>query len=200
MIVVGLTGRAGAGKSEVANHLVTEHGFTKLSFAGPLKQMLRTLDPYLGAVMGSPIRLSDAKDYFDTEQEIKEHLPEYRRLLQVLGTDCIRAVDEGFWVRAALAQLTDRDGRYVFDDVRFPNEAKAVRMVSDMSRQTYPLQHRSMLWRVTRPNHDGNAGNHVSEQYTDTMEVDQELDNVNSIPYLQGQVDVYLAHLMDGGA
>lgn len=38
-IFIGLTGLAGAGKSTAAQFLAVEHGFTRLSFAGPLKQM-----------------------------------------------------------------------------------------------------------------------------------------------------------------
>lgn len=203
MIVVGLTGKAGSGKSVVANHLVAEHGFTKVSFAGPLKRMLRTLDPVVSCQRPDALgyergdRLSVLLTHL-TEAEIKtsDYGPEYRRLLQVLGTDCIRAVDEGFWVRAALAQLTDPDGRYVFDDVRFPNEAQALKPHRTPSGKRYFAEDRTSLWRVLRPGHDGGAGNHVSEQHADTMDVDQELDNVHSVPYLQGQVDVYLEDIL----
>lgn len=146
---IGITGLAGSGKSTVADHLVAEHGFTRMSFAAPLKAMLRTLDPLLGNTITGrslihPTRLSELTQ---TEAEIKVSPfgPEYRRLLQVLGTDCIRAVDEDFWVRAALAQVTA--DRVVFDDVRFPNEAAAM----------------GLLWNVRRP--DLQTGTHASEQH-----------------------------------
>lgn len=197
MIVVGLTGKAGAGKSQVADHLVAEHGFMKLSFAGPLKKMLRTLDPIVGLDPWTKqfLRVSDLYKRYGDDAGIKKspYADEMRRLWQVLGTDCIRAVDEGFWVRAALAQLTDPDGRYVFDDVRFPNEAEAItgqRWVNDRPG--------GYLWRVVRPDHDGGAGNHVSEQHADTMDVDREVLNTQSIGTLHTLIDMFIDDVFDG--
>ena len=104
MKLIGLTGFAGSGKSTVAQYLVEQHGFTRLSFAAPLKKMLRTLDPQIMAGNGAAVRrLSDLWDAYEgKEQEVKNSAygHEYRRLLQVLGTDCIRAVDEGRRVRS----------------------------------------------------------------------------------------------------
>lgn len=145
MIVIGLTGYARAGKDTVADILVRDYGFEKRSFAGPLKKMLRTLDPFISAdweyepgntcgegccvddnIDAFPVRLSELNGY--TEDDLKGSFPEYRRLLQVLATDCIRAMDEDFWVNAAIHDLIEtryanRDARIVFADIRFPNEA-----------------------------------------------------------------------------
>lgn len=182
MIVVGLTGKAGAGKSTVADYLVEAHGFTRLSFAAPLKKMLRTLDP----ILAGDTRLSECATWDETE--IKQIYPEYRRLLQVLSTDCIRAVDTDFWVRAAMQQLTDFDGRYVFDDVRFPNEASAV----------YLSGKKPALWHIARPNHDAGAGAHASEQYAGKMGENYFFHNTGDPEYLYSQVDVTMTHYFDG--
>jgi hypothetical protein len=129
-MIIGLTGLAGSGKSTAAEYLVESHGFERRNFAGPLKKMLYTLDPILGTVNGRgvPVPLSALFEHLDGDElAVKESYygAEYRRLLQVLGTDCIRAVDPDFWVKAALKDL-DPDKDYVFDDVRFPNEADAL--------------------------------------------------------------------------
>lgn len=195
MIVIGLTGRIGAGKSAVADHLVAEYGYTKLSFAGPLKKMLRTLDPIVGSILMTEagklhkierLRLSQVFEYCGSETEVKNSKwgPEYRRLMQVLGTDCIRAVDENFWVRAAVAQLTDPEGKYVFDDVRFPNEADSLRRVLDGRRI---LAH-GTLWRVVRPGYETDA-DHASEQHAETIPVDEILMNVSTMETLKTLVD-----------
>lgn len=181
--VIGLTGYAGAGKSTVAEYLVNAHGFERVSFAAPLKKMLRTLDPYLEEpVDGEVVRLSDLFALY-TEAQIKEGPfgDEYRRLLQVLGTDCIRAVDEDFWVNAALKQMDDFEGRYVFDDVRFPNEAKVIQELTPKG-----------LWYVERPGVHA-ANGHSSEKHAGRMGETGWLQNPSGeFEFLHGQIDAEL--------
>lgn len=179
MKVIGLTGVAGAGKSTVAQYLVEQHGFTRLSFAAPLKKMLRTLDPYIAG----EFRLSEAIRLMpvDTENQLKEHFPEYRRLLQVLGTDCIRAVDPDFWVKAAVAQMTDPEGKYVFDDVRFPNEAEVIK--------SYEAEG---LWNIYRHGYEAVNG-HASEQHAGNMGEDFIITNDRTVEMLHSDIDSALA-------
>ncbi|WP_346927659.1 hypothetical protein, partial [uncultured Arthrobacter sp.] len=100
MQVIGLSGFAGSGKSTVANYLVEEHGFTRLSFAAPLKKMLRTLNPAIkceGSSDHVPLRyLLDIYEGDELAIKASDYGKDYRRLLQVLGTDCIRSEDEDF--------------------------------------------------------------------------------------------------------
>lgn len=174
MTVVGLTGLAGAGKSTVAKYLVEEYDYNLVSFAGPLKKMMRTLDPYIGLEhvrwwqfwkRPKMLRLSDLLAVM-SEGEIKtsRYGAEYRRLLQSLGTDCVRAVDPDFWVKAAKAQMTDPNGKYVFDDVRFPNEAEAIKEMNQYG-----------LWNVNRPGLK--AGEHISEKYAGQLGESVMIDN-----------------------
>jgi hypothetical protein len=190
MQVVGLTGFAGAGKSTVANYLVEEHGFTRLSFAAPLKKMLRTLNPVMGSsrvysglsATGSsrPVHLDEVFNKFQGDElavKASRYGDEYRRLLQVLGTDCIRSVDEHFWVKAALAQMPAAFGKYVFDDCRFPNEAE---VISEMN----PFG----LWNVTRPGFEAVNG-HDSEKWAGSMGEKIWLHNASDLEVLYDQID-----------
>lgn len=189
--IVGLTGLAAAGKSTVAEHLVEKHGFTKLSFAGPLKKMLRTLDPEMtNTSRKTPVRLSEALRHYKTEAALKKSPwgPEYRRLLQVLGTDCIRAVDKDFWVRAGLAQITDWNGRYVFDDVRFPNEANALKRVTRARGFA-----EGTLWNVVRPSsEDTGFAKHESERHAGNLGEDYVIVNDGDLSNLRLQTDLAL--------
>lgn len=97
---VGIVGKLGSGKTSLANYLVSEFGYCKVSFADPMKRMV--------------------KEFFGVE---KGH-PQYRELMQKLGTDWFRSVDEDVWVKYLLNNTTG-DG-LVIDDVRFPNEAKGL--------------------------------------------------------------------------
>lgn len=189
-MIIGLTGLAGCGKSTLANYLVEKHGFERVSFAAPLKKMLRTLNPIMGSQLtlgdsgAEPTRLSHLFDVGMTELELKNSPffgAEYRRLLQVLGTNCIRAVDDNFWVRAALGQIEDGK-RYVFDDVRFPNEASAVY-----------LQTNGTLWNIPR---EGLVrGGHSSEQFAGKMGESFHLPNDGTPEELFRQADCIIKHL-----
>ena len=147
MIVVGLTGYARSGKDTVANHLVAEHGFVPYSFASPLKEIVRELDPLCDS-WGEPYRLSAVfRDCDDNEDQVKRYAPEYRRVLEVLGTKCLRSRDPDIWVNMLSKKLlAERPERAVITDVRFPNEAGLLRMFNHS-----PLPDAAELWRVHRP-------------------------------------------------
>jgi hypothetical protein len=192
MIVVGILGYSRSGKDTLADLLVQRHGFVKLSFAAQLKDMLRVLDPYIEAWDGG-IRLTQAEGQGLTEDDIKEHFPEYRRLLQVLGTDCIRALDPGFWVRAVADNLMYQapDARIVIPDVRFPNEADFVKkgVTEDDHYATVPGEKFSgRLWRVHRPLRT-EKDVHPSETGVDRIKTDETIHNNQGIGELIPLVD-----------
>lgn len=119
--VVAFTGGAGSGKSTAADYLVREHGYVRVKFAGPLKDMMRALG------------LGEA----EIEGELKEKScvalngRSPREAMQHLGTAWGRQrMGENFWVnlwRAKASDVLDHGGRIVVDDCRFPNEAAVVR-------------------------------------------------------------------------
>lgn len=180
MIVVGLVGYARSGKDTVADHLVAEHGFVKMAFADTIKTMLRTLDPIIDGDAG-PVRLSHAlMDVDGDENELKANYPEYRRLMQALGTECIRAEDPDFWVDATRRRIRGTKAHgVVVTDIRFPNELAAVRHSSG-----YP----ATIWRIERPG-VGAADGHVSETNVGMMEVDRTIINGGPIAHLQEKID-----------
>lgn len=203
MIILGLTGFAQSGKSTVADYLVEHHGFTRVSFAAPLKKMLRTLDPVIGGSPsfkrfgGAGFRLSDLWEVgermivdapddapdLSVDQWIKDSGwgEEYRRLLQVLGTDCIRAVDPEFWVKAAAKQCTDPNGKYVFDDCRFPNEATFIK-----------TRNPDGLWNIFRPGF-GAVNAHASEAHAGKLGESLGIANARTLEMLYSDVDAALA-------
>lgn len=146
MNVIGLTGLAGSGKSTVANYLVREHGYTRLSFAGPVRDMLRAIDPYLAPAevtasrraVSAGVRLSDAIGLYphDTEAFLEANFPEYRRLVEALAA----THDPDYWVDLAEEQLADANGLYVFDDVSTQQQADIIRYINKWG-----------LWHIDRP-------------------------------------------------
>lgn len=177
-LLVGLVGRAGAGKSTVAHHLVEEHAFTHIALANPIVEMIGAL--FEGAEVPS---------CWLTERGLKE-VPtplgfSYRRLAQTLGTEWGRGLAEDFWLRIAAIKLATarRMGEsVVISDVRFPNEAAWI------------VQHGGFLLRVLREPQPGEAAaaEHASEAHWQKLPVTHELHNHTSKGTLFAQVDAWL--------
>ena len=155
-MIVGLTGRKGCGKSSVANIFRDRLGYEVVSFASPIKDMLRVLG------------LGDAElnDPIIKEIVLDEYRKSPRELMQLLGTEFGRAlVDKNIWV-TALEKRIDSDKNYVIDDVRFPNEAAMIHANGGKVVRVYrPLQE------------DEAAASHISEAGIDSEQIDYELRN-----------------------
>ena len=197
MILICLTGQARSGKDSVADRLVERHGFTKISFAAPLKQALRATDPILGFHpyrRGELVRLSEALAN-ESEDVIKQAFPEYRRLLEKLGTEGIRAIDDEFWLKAAIDRINfnDDDGRYVFPDARFQNEVNAVRDAA-----TYTGMDVAEAWHIVRPSLVGPVGElHASAALHGNLGEDREVVNDGTLDDLYSIVDGIVQELED---
>ena len=112
-MIIGIIGVAGSGKDTAADYLVSKYGFTKVSFAAILKNML--------SVAGLP----EPSNRDDKEKIVEGFDFTWREAAQTLGTEWGRSLDENIWVKLTMASLEDGKN-YVFSDVRFDNEAKAI--------------------------------------------------------------------------
>jgi hypothetical protein len=120
------------------------------------------------------------------EDSIKKLYPEYRRLLQKLGTEGIRAIDSEFWVKAALLEILKlpREARVVFTDVRFPNEADMLHYKLGSGLYT------TELWQVDRPvGRTELVAAHSSEEHVGNMGEQIKVRNNGLIPDLHWIVD-----------
>ena len=215
MIVVGLTGHRGAGKSAVADVLVEDHGFTRMSFAAPLKRMLRNVDPIVGYDVYADcpcggdecgpevdtVRLSDLYGMGYDDETIKESPwgDEVRGLWQRFGTDTIRAEDKNFWVdKAAKEILESNHDRIVFTDVRFPNEAEMILNLGgpftfDGSMYLSGIQ--TSLWQISRPEAD--PDDHESESHAGLLDEDLQIINDGTLDELPLMVKAALDYVID---
>jgi len=118
--LIALCGAKGSGKTLIAEHLVTEMGFTRISFAAPMRDMLEAIGvtPYYHTVSKNEPIESLAGE------------PTARELLVTLGTSWGReCVHTSFWCSIAMNRVTEalvRGENVVIDDMRFPNEFDAV--------------------------------------------------------------------------
>lgn len=203
LIIIGLTGYKQHGKSTVAQRLVDEHGFTRLSFAGPLKAMADRINPVVGIhayqdgedFIAEPIHLDVAREQFPDEGDLKEEYPLYRLFLQRLGTEGLREIDESFWVQlldAEVSKLYFNGGtRVVIDDVRFPNEADYFKSMSNFAT--------TGVWQVTRPGAGIPDDTHASEAHVGKLGETRHLKNAGTIDELNDLVDAVIAPYLTEG-
>ncbi|MCK5127506.1 MAG: deoxynucleotide monophosphate kinase [candidate division Zixibacteria bacterium] len=119
--VIGITGPAHCGKDTAADYLLKHlpFGFTKASFADPIKEMARGLGLTYGQLYGN------LKDVTDPALGCTP-----RKILQTLGTEWGRElIHPDVWVRAMVIKLQglENGAGFVMPDVRFENEANFVR-------------------------------------------------------------------------
>jgi hypothetical protein len=133
-VIIGLCGHKQSGKSTAAE-VLERCGFHRMSFSAPIKRMLSVLGA--GAL---------EKEEIDPILECRS----YRRAMQTLGTEWGRQMmGPNIWVNAWI-RACPKSENVVVDDVRFENEAQAIR---DMG---------GIIVRVNRPG--AVADGHASEQ------------------------------------
>lgn len=174
---IGLSGYARAGKDSTANILI-DQGWKRFAFADKLKLAVKKLNPIVDNELGRPFTLEDALTR-EGPDRAKEMYPEYRRLLQVMGTEVGREMfGENFWVEQALRDVQEND-RAVFTDCRFPNEAQAIK---DLGGE---------IWRINRPGF-GPVNSHASEISLDDWAFDLIIENDGDLDQLRVKVTASL--------
>jgi len=133
---------AGSGKSSIADHLVVNHGFTHLSFAEPLKNMVGMLLTDFGYSRQDAHHMTHVAKSAPLP-ELDEHV-DARHLLRTLGTewgrDCIHPeVWLRCWTSRYMRLQLQGVTKVVVDDMRFPNEAAHLDRFG------------AQLWKVERP-------------------------------------------------
>lgn len=172
-LIIGLSGYAQAGKDTAGRTLVAHAGFERVAFADALKDVLYALDPLV--TYGGMWPLSTVIDLYGWEYA-KSSVPGVRELLQRLGTEAGRHIlGDDIWVRTALTKVSEFGGRYVFTDVRFPNEYAAIKAAG------------GEVWRIIR---DGTepVNAHVSETALDNHTIDRYIVNNGTIEDLETRV------------
>lgn len=173
--LVGVTGRKRAGKDTFAKRLVDQHGFTRMAFADNVRKVALAIDPIIGWVDG-PVRLSTLVGLGGWEPA--KEFPEVRRILQRIGTEGIRSLQPDFWIRQVLDHMPD--GPVVITDVRFPNEADAIKMAG------------GVVIRVNRPGLFSDD-QHSSESAMDNYRYNEIVQNEGTVKDLYATVDKWVA-------
>lgn len=194
-MILGLSGYARSGKDEAAKVLVEEFGYKRVAFADKLRDVLYALNPMVSygewqfvehagrwftidSGMHKTIGVQDVIDQYGWDgYKETPYGTEIRRLLQRLGTEAGREqLGQDIWVDAAFQGLSDSD-KIVVTDVRFPNEAQAIK------------DRGGWVVRVKRVSVK-EANSHPSETSLDDWDFDVHLSN-------WGTLDEYRQHVRD---
>ncbi|MFF4528151.1 hypothetical protein ACFY1P_02660 [Streptomyces sp. NPDC001407] len=124
--LIGLAGAAGAGKDEVGRALAAK-GWKRKAFADKVKDFLYAMNPLLpDEEDAGAYSLAADVDAFGWD-EVKKY-PGVRELLQRCGTEAGRHIlGSDVWVNALFQDEGEWDAPVVITDVRFPNEARAIK-------------------------------------------------------------------------
>jgi hypothetical protein len=154
MKLIGISGKAGYGKTTFATHAIRTYGGTKIALASALKDevaefLTSCLVPFEARhLYGATLDRSEffevaVRDWLTVDYRVRRILnpylttsPDgqtvsmtYRQLLQLWGTNYRRAQDPDYWVIKTRDKILKTEGLVFIDDIRFESE---VNMVKDL--------------------------------------------------------------------
>jgi hypothetical protein len=185
-MIIGINGYSNSGKDTIGTiiqELGPRQNWEIKKFAGKLKQIAEMLT-------GIDISMFEDQDFKKTNlpDEWRVHgMPmTYREFLQKLGTDAMReGLHDDVWVNALMADYKSLKmdqyypSNWVITDVRFPNEARAIK------------KKEGMIIRVDRPGVKP-INNHPSEIGLDHWNFDYKIGNASDLLALKASVEIIL--------
>ena len=132
-MIIGICGLISSGKGTVADILVEEYGYTKISFADKLKDGVAEVFGWDRQMLEGDTDEGRAwreqKDSFWSQETGRNISP--RVVLQEFGTDCMRnGFDNNIWVSIVKKKIVENPAtNYVIPDVRFENEANMIKSI-----------------------------------------------------------------------
>jgi hypothetical protein len=202
--LIGVLGRAGAGKDTIAERLVTHHGFARVAFGDLIKRVCREIFGFTDDQLWGSME-DEARPDFRYERADGTFLTP-REAMQILGTEFGRRCYPPIWIEHALKtanRLLDGGMVYfkdvglrsalprdpiptgvVFSDCRFVNEVDAIQKAD------------GKVIKVVRIDGRGNVAgipNHASEREIDAIEPDHTIYNNDTIAQLNTNVDRIVA-------
>ena len=132
-MIIGICGLIDSGKGSVADIVVENHNFEKLSFADKLKDGVASVFSWDRDMLEGDTDRSriwrEKEDKFWTNETGTSVTP--RLILQLFGTDCMRnGFFDGIWVSLVKQKILESpDKNWIIPDVRFPNEVKMIQSV-----------------------------------------------------------------------
>lgn len=164
-ILIGVCGKKRSGKSTVAQYLCDEYGYEAVYFAGYLKEICSNL-------FGTDPTLNRPGDLSKRDREI----------LQKVGTDFMRSIDQDCWVKytkKVMNNLLDAGRKVVVSDVRFENEIAIIKELG------------GKVWHLQRDvcEHDGHTSENALANYIGYDEIFPDKDHSFGMQDLYDHID-----------
>ena len=143
-MVIGICGLISSGKDTIADYLIKNHTFHKISFADKLKDSVSAMFSWNRELLDGKTNESrewrEKVDTYWTSETGRTITP--RLVLQEFGTECMRnGFYDGIWVSLTKKKIIENPHmNFVLPDTRFPNEAKMLYEIG------------GEVWRVKRGN------------------------------------------------
>lgn len=124
-MIVGITGRAGAGKSTLAQEIQKPKMFTPHTKGIRIKGFSVALKKSVAAMFGINWELLEDQSFKASSSPLGIT---WRELLQKFGTEAVRnGMGENFWIDVLMSEYIPNTSKWIIQDVRFDNEAQAIR-------------------------------------------------------------------------
>jgi hypothetical protein len=136
--VVGLSGYAQVGKDTLAAFILERYDAAKVAFADELRDTIEIINPLID--FGHPRPPSPIRKLLERYSwDDLKHLPEVRRLMQVVGTEIFRErVSPGYWIDRWRSRVLQTGKQIVVaSDVCFGNEGDVCDVVFRILRPGY---------------------------------------------------------------
>jgi len=194
-MIIAICGLQGSGKDTVGSYLINKYGFTKLSFAGILKDIVAILfgwdrEMLEGATKESREWREQIDPWWSEKLLISNLTPRY--VLQFFGTDLFRNhFHPDIWVISVERQLS-KYSNCVITDCRFPNEiemlqsygAKIIKITRGILPEWYQLYESGEI--------DKPDSIHPSEYLWIKTKFDYQIENNSTINDLENYIDLIM--------
>ncbi len=187
-MIIGFTGKIGAGKDTAGAYLVEKYGFERISFAAKLKESAAAcfgINPEAWEHLKNNENAWVSVEIFDgpgSQGSTEVGAVTVREFLQNYGTEAHRDIfGQDFWVQQAIYNCSPTKN-YVVTDVRFDNEAIAIKRKN------------GLVIQVNRE--DATEVTHSSEIGVSADLIDGKVANIGSIDQLHVLLDVLMERVL----
>lgn len=182
--LIALCGFAGSGKDTAADILCNNLGYTKVSFASPLKDAVAAIFHWdrqglEGVTPESRQWREQVDNWWATRLNIPHLTP--RWVLQNIGTEVFRKhFHDSIWIASAEKALESTQGNIVVTDARFPNEHSLIKSKGGLLCHIDRLSARPAWYASYKETGDIPDGVHLSETAWLDAQMDFVLENNGS--------------------